>query len=107
PISNLLFISRFLAKWLGRWMRRDLLREVRRCFDKEVTAAHRRVEDVELKRSISERVVLQAGGSSVLYILSLVDRGKQRADGILDDIFYDVVRRVISAGLATLCFVRD
>ena len=39
-------------------MRGDLLGEMRRRFDKEVTAAHSGIEDVELKRSVSERVVL-------------------------------------------------
>ena len=106
-MRDLIFVFRFFAERLRGWMSGDFLGEIRGCTDKKVSAAHGWIEDVECQCGVGEGVILYSGNSRSSYIFLLIDIGKQWADRIFYDVFYDVVRRIVGACLSTFCLVTN
>ena len=78
----------------------DVVGEINRGFDKEMAAAHRRIANVQLENFAGKRIFLAGFDIGVLS-----DFRQQRLKGFFDDIFYNVIRRVVSAGGFAFAFV--
>ena len=104
-MRNLIFVFGFFAKRLRSRMSRDLFSEVCGGIDKEVATAHRWIEDIELECFAPERIIFRSRCPGLFHSVMPFNFREKWSDCLLDDVFNNVIWRVIRPGFAAFCFV--